>query len=186
MFINNKVVDQFVSSTDKVHKGFPSTGYNVLVYTSTGSGNYNKIIEGEHDDDFINNAYAGIIQFNKDRDETHSFAASVFKYVGRKLDVIIDNLITQITNLNNIISQYKEDITKLENQIDNLQSNVGVLENINNGLYDISRANNHAPDGSTWKTEVHDKYNLKISSIGCYFQDGIATEGIMYGTVGNN
>jgi hypothetical protein len=68
---NKEVVEQFVSSTDKIYKGFPSTGYNVLVYTSTGSGNYTKIVEGEFDDDFINNAYAGIIQFNKDRNETH-------------------------------------------------------------------------------------------------------------------
>jgi hypothetical protein len=67
----SEVVEQFVSSTDKIYKGFPSTGYNVLVYTSTGSGNYTKIVEGEKDDDFINNAYAGIVQFNKERDKTH-------------------------------------------------------------------------------------------------------------------
>lgn len=94
MFINNEVVGQFVSSTDKIYKGFPSTGYNVLVYTSTGSGNYTKIVEGETDDDFINNAYAGIIQFNKERVETHNFAASIYKYVGDTLDKAIPKVLS--------------------------------------------------------------------------------------------
>lgn len=88
MFINDKVVDQFVSPTDKVFAGNPSTGYTTLVYTATTEDNkYTFVSEGEEDDDFVNNAYAGIIQFNDSRESTHKFAASIFEYVGRKLDI---------------------------------------------------------------------------------------------------
>lgn len=88
MFINDKVVDQFVSPTDKVFAGNPSTGYTTLVYTATTDSNkYTFVSEGEADGDFVNNAYAGIIQFNQSRESTHKFAASIFEYVGRKLDI---------------------------------------------------------------------------------------------------
>lgn len=94
MFINDKVVDQFVSPTDKVFAGNPSTGYTTLVYTATTNSNkYTFVSEGETDSDFVNNAYAGIIQFNKSRESTHKFAASIFEYVGGKLnttDTIVD------------------------------------------------------------------------------------------------
>lgn len=88
MFINDKVVDQFVSPTDKVFAGNPSTGYTTLVYTATTEDiKYTFVSEGEADIDFVNNAYAGIIQFNDSRESTHKFAASIFEYVGRKLDI---------------------------------------------------------------------------------------------------
>lgn len=90
MFIDGKVVDQFVSPTDKVFAGNPSTGYTTLVYTATAAGNkYGFVAEGESDDDFVNNAFAGIVQFNKSRNDTHKFAASVFEYVGDKLDATV-------------------------------------------------------------------------------------------------
>jgi hypothetical protein len=85
MFFNNKPVEQFVSPTDKVFAGFPSVGYDVLVYSATkDTAKYAKVTEGQ-EGDFVNNAYAGIIQFNDERDKTHKFAASVFEYVGDKL-----------------------------------------------------------------------------------------------------
>lgn len=88
MFINDKVVDQFVSPTDKVFAGNPSTGYTTLVYTATTDSNkYTFVSEGETDGDFVNNAYAGIIQFNQSRNSNHKFAASIFEYVGGKLDI---------------------------------------------------------------------------------------------------
>jgi len=88
MFINDKVIDQFVSPTDKVFAGNPSTGYTTLVYTATTDSNkYTFVSEGETDIDFVNNAYAGIIQFNQSRNSNHKFAASIFEYVGRKLDI---------------------------------------------------------------------------------------------------
>lgn len=94
MFINDKVVDQFVSPTDKVFAGNPSTGYTTLVYTATTNSNkYTFVSEGETDSDFVNNAYAGIIQFNQSRNSNHKFAASIFEYVGGKLnttDSIVD------------------------------------------------------------------------------------------------
>jgi hypothetical protein len=87
MFFNGKPVEQFVSPTDKVFAGFPSVGYNVLVYTTTKkSDNYTKVTEGETNDNFfVNNSFAGIIQFNKERNKTHFFAASLFEYAGDTL-----------------------------------------------------------------------------------------------------
>ena len=90
MFIDGKVVDQFVSPTDKVFAGNPSTGYTTLVYTATTASNkYGFVAEGEADGDFVNNAFAGIVQFNQSRTSTHKFAASVFEYVGDKLDATV-------------------------------------------------------------------------------------------------
>lgn len=173
----SEVVEQFVSSTDKIYKGFPSTGYNVLVYTSTGSGNYTKIIEGEHDDDFINNAYAGIIQFNKDRNETHQFAASIYKYVGKKLT-------KYIKNFDDALIEYNKKIEELESVISNMKNNIEVLENITNGRYDVSRANkNTAPDGSQWNDIIHDANKLKVNYI---TYDDINNLGVMYGTIDDN
>lgn len=143
---NKEVVEQFVSSTDKIYKGFPSTGYNVLVYTSTGSGNYTKVIEGETDDDFINNAYAGIIQFNKDRDKTHKFAASIYKYVGDTLDESLENIdvksifdeIKKITNSLTFTDDYtKTSTTKtITKEIDEYSYNSDIISsntNVNGG-----------------------------------------------------
>lgn len=93
MFIDGKVVEQFVSPTDKVFAGNPSTGYTTLVYTATAAGNkYGFVAEGEADGDFVNNAFAGIVQFNQSRNNTHKFAASVFEYVGDKLDSTVAKL----------------------------------------------------------------------------------------------
>lgn len=93
MFIDGKVVDQFVSPTDKVFAGNPSTGYTTLVYTATAAGNkYGFVAEGEGDTDFVNNAFAGIVQFNQSRNSGHAFAASVFEYVGDKLDATVAKL----------------------------------------------------------------------------------------------
>jgi hypothetical protein len=93
MFIDGKVVDQFVSPTDKVFAGNPSTGYTTLVYTATTASNkYGFVAEGEAEGDFVNNAFAGIVQFNQSRTSTHKFAASVFEYVGDKLDATVAKL----------------------------------------------------------------------------------------------
>ena len=97
MFIDGKVVDQFVSPTDKVFAGNPSTGYTTLVYTAAAAGNkYGFVSEGETDGDFVNNAFAGIVQFNQSRNSTHKFAASVFEYVGSKLDAAVSELKTAV------------------------------------------------------------------------------------------
>jgi hypothetical protein len=59
-----------------------------------------------------------------------------------------------------------------------------ILDNINNGSYDVSRANkNTAPDGSEWNEKVHDANNLKINYI---THDDTNNLGVMYGTIGDN
>lgn len=81
IFINGKVVEQFVASTDKVSSGVPSTGYGVAVYKS-GS----PLSEGEAESNFIANSYAGIIQFNTKVGPSTAYTADVFEYVGTKLN----------------------------------------------------------------------------------------------------
>jgi hypothetical protein len=92
-------VNQFVSPTDKVHAGFPSTEYKVLVYTLNDDGFYDKIPEGEDEGDeegkFVNNSYAGIVQFNTKRSKDDKFAASLFEYVGDTLDEALENISTK-------------------------------------------------------------------------------------------
>ena len=98
---SKKPVNQFVSPTDKVYAGFPSTGYTTLVYTATADGNkYGFVSEGEADGDFVNNAFAGIVQFNQSRNSGHYFAASIFEYVGDTLDEALENNVPTVSSLN--------------------------------------------------------------------------------------
>lgn len=87
MFIDGKVVSQFIQPSDKIEDGKPSSKYGVIVYTSENvNTKYSFISEGESDSDFVNNAYAGVIQFNEEHNKNHKFAASVFEYIGSTMD----------------------------------------------------------------------------------------------------
>lgn len=90
----------------------------------------------------------------------------------------------KIEELEGVIKSNNETITNLTNQITILQNNIVILDNINNGSYDVSRANqNTAPDGSQWNEKVHDANNLKINYI---THDDTNDLGMMYGTIGDN
>lgn len=94
IFINGKVVEQFVASTDKITDGVPSTGYGVAVYKS-GS----PLSEGEAEANFIANSYAGIIQFNTKVGPSTAYTADVFEYVGDKLDTTLGNIREEIQDI---------------------------------------------------------------------------------------
>jgi hypothetical protein len=102
IFINGKVVEQFVASTDKISGGVPSTGYGVAVYKS-GS----PLSEGELEANFIANSYAGIIQFNTKVGPSTAFTADVFEYVGEKLSTTVSSQATDIKGAQNDISLIK-------------------------------------------------------------------------------
>ena len=105
IFINGKVVEQFVASTDKISGGVPSTGYGVAVYKS-GS----PLSEGEAEANFIANSYAGIIQFNTKVGPSTAYTADVFEYVGEKLSTTVSSQAADIKGAKNDISLIKEQI----------------------------------------------------------------------------
>lgn len=73
-------VPQFISSTDKMVDGIPSLAYDAAVFAG-GS----QLAEGlTADNDYICNAYAGVIQFNKAR--SSGVTVSAWEYIGDKLN----------------------------------------------------------------------------------------------------
>lgn len=102
----NERVYQFVSSTDKVYKGIPSLGYTAYI-----ESNNKKVYEGTNDDDYIVNAFAGVIQFNKQRGETESLRGIIFEYIG---DHISDNIATLNDDLDKHITDDTEHIKNIK------------------------------------------------------------------------
>lgn len=73
-------VPQFISAMDKMVDGIPSLGYDAAVFDGS-----TKLAEGlTNDNDYICNAYAGVIQFNKARES--KITVNAWEYIGDKLD----------------------------------------------------------------------------------------------------
>lgn len=89
-------VTQFISPMDKMSSGVPSLGYDTVVKDSTGQLN-----EGFTDDvNYLTNAYAGLVQFNKKRDQG-SITISAFEYIGKKLDKTVSELAAAVFGTGN-------------------------------------------------------------------------------------
>ena len=79
-------VSQFISSTDKMVAGVPSLGYDATVIAGGV-----KLAEGlTNDNDYICNAYAGVIQFNKAR--SSGVTVSAWEYIGDKLTTSLNSI----------------------------------------------------------------------------------------------
>ena len=79
-------VPQFISAMDKVVDGIPSLGYDAAVFEGT-----TQLAEGlTADNDYICNAYAGVIQFNKARKS--GITVNAWEYIGDKLNTTISDL----------------------------------------------------------------------------------------------
>ena len=79
-------VPQFISAMDKVVDGIPSLAYDAAVFAG-GS----QLAEGlTADNDYICNAYAGVIQFNKAR--SSGVTVNAWEYIGAKLNTTISDL----------------------------------------------------------------------------------------------
>jgi hypothetical protein len=88
IWVDGHLIEQFVASTDKILDGFPSTGYGVSLWNGS-----TPISEGELDDNFIANSYAGVIQLNKNWGSLNpNFKVNCFEYTGKKLDAEIKRL----------------------------------------------------------------------------------------------
>ena len=83
-------VPQFISAMDKMVDGIPSLAYDAAVFAS-GS----QLAEGlTADNDYICNAYAGVIQFNKAR--SSGVTVNAWEYIGDKLNTTISELATAV------------------------------------------------------------------------------------------
>ena len=125
MFIDGVVVNQFIQPSDKIEDGKPSSKYNVLVYTSNNdTSKYSFVSEGEDDSHFVNNAYAGVVQFNAERSTSHKFAASVFEYFGSTMDKILDSSSSELDlhKSNDDIHVTKTQKDKWDNHVDNVET----------------------------------------------------------------
>ena len=88
IWVDGHLIEQFVASTDKILDGFPSTGYGVSLWNGS-----TPISEGELDDNFIANSYAGVIQLNKNWGSLNpNFKVNCFEYIGKKLDAEVKRL----------------------------------------------------------------------------------------------
>ena len=96
-------VSQFVAPTDCMVNGIPSLGYDALVRDTKEN-----LSEGFNaDTEYLCNAYAGIIQFNSPRAQDTVWV-SAYEYVGDKLVTSLSTIQTDITELNDIISNKNE------------------------------------------------------------------------------
>lgn len=94
---DGRLLDHFISPTDQIIGGQPSLGYNLLLFKD---GQGKALTEGEEigKDNYIANAYAGIIHFMDERTETHDasknyevngFNVYCYEYTGNKLDSML-------------------------------------------------------------------------------------------------
>ena len=89
---DNTILDHFVASTDKIVAGMPSLGYNALVmYKKPGASEKTAIDEGELNDNYIGNTFAGIVHLNRQyaTGDDANFAVTCFEYIGEKLNDIL-------------------------------------------------------------------------------------------------
>jgi hypothetical protein len=98
-----KFVSQFVTSTDNIVDGVPSKGYGPIVMVGTTTGDVTKaLVEGtESAEHYVANSFAGIIQYNKTRDNDAVYVHA-FEYCGKSVTDIATDLQTAIDNLDEI------------------------------------------------------------------------------------
>ena len=98
-----KFVSQFVTSTDNIVDGVPSKGYGPIVMVGTTTGDVTKaLVEGTSSaDHYVANSFAGIIQYNKARDNDAVYVHA-FEYCGKSVTDIATGLQAAIDNLGEI------------------------------------------------------------------------------------
>ena len=111
---DGSILDHFVAATDKIHEGQPSLGYNALVLWKGAA-----MDEGEGNDNYIGNTFAGIVHLNKQYttgDDTNNFKVTCYEYTGEKLDETITGIDTKIEDivgatLNGVVASVTADAT---------------------------------------------------------------------------
>lgn len=84
---DSKRLTHFVAPTDKVQDGLPSLGYAPIVYINGEATD-----ESTEDDGYIANTYAGIIQFNKKRNDLDLITVTAYEYTGQYLEKALTNI----------------------------------------------------------------------------------------------
>lgn len=175
----NERVYQFVSSTDKVYKGIPSLGYTAYI-----ESNNKKVYEGANDNDYIVNAFAGIIQFNKQRGETESLRGIIFEYIG---DHISDNIAALDDDLDKHITDDTEHIKNingdayiaagLNDDKDGFEISLNVATTISDSVNGTNKVANYNATKSYVDNLKNTKHNQSVTKNGVTVQ--------LTGTLGN-
>ena len=84
---DNNRLTHFVAPTDKVQDGLPSLGYAPIVYINGEATD-----ESTEEDGYIANTYAGIIQFNKKRNDLNLITVTAYEYTGEYLEKSLTNI----------------------------------------------------------------------------------------------
>lgn len=128
---DGRLLDHFISPTDQIIGGQPSLGYNLLLFKD---GQDKALTEGEElkKDNYIANAYAGIIHFMDERTETYDasknyevngFNVYCYEYTGNKLDSMLTESTAELKDyvdneINKAIEYRTVNITKGSNNIE--------------------------------------------------------------------
>ena len=115
-------VPQFISAMDKVVDGIPSLAYDAAVFAG-GS----QLAEGlTADNDYICNAYAGVIQFNKARSQD-TVTVSAWEYIGDKLTTTVSNIESDIAAIEQQLGLGEGDTTPVGERLDTIEESLEVL-----------------------------------------------------------
>ena len=115
-------VPQFISAMDKVVDGIPSLAYDAAVFAG-GS----QLAEGlTADNDYICNAYAGVIQFNKARSQD-TVTVSAWEYIGDKLTTTVSNIESDIAAIEQQLGLGEGATTPVGERLDTIEESLEVL-----------------------------------------------------------
>ena len=114
-------VPQFISSTDKMVDGIPSLAYDAAVFAG-GS----QLAEGlTADNDYICNAYAGVIQFNSAR--SSGVTVNAWEYIGEKLTATVSDIKTNIKSIETQLGLGEGETTPVGDRLDTIEESLEVL-----------------------------------------------------------
>lgn len=114
-------VPQFISAMDKVVDGIPSLAYDAAVFAG-GS----QLAEGlTADNDYICNAYAGVIQFNKAR--SSGVTVNAWEYIGEKLTATVSDIKTNIKSIETQLGLGETTTTPVGERLDTIEGSLDVL-----------------------------------------------------------
>ena len=149
---------------DKMSSGVPSLGYDTIVKDSTGQLN-----EGFTDDvNYLTNAYAGLVQFNKKRAQG-SVTISAFEYIGAKLDSTVAKLNAAVFGSNSGDSG-EEDLS-LSEQVTANTTALNILNGADNVDGSIAKSIKTAIDNLG---DIAVKGDITITDIKVQIGDGVA------------
>ena len=161
------ILDHFVASTDKIAGGMPSLGYNALVLWNGAA-----IDEGELDDNYVGNTFAGIIHLNKQYStgDDAKFKVTCFEYIGEKLDKKVADLTKAVfgENTDGEDLSLAQQVANNTSAISTLNANASTPGSVAHSVAaGVTTANSHADQAAaTAKSEAIADATGKINTLG--------------------